>query len=122
MPQDKFGIEIQKGDVLAMVDTYKDYPPVLCVADRGFTAQFTKVSYMYLFGFETSINIGKHKTRHLVVINEEQTAGIINKMIQARLEYQEHYLNNQHFVLEAEEEIRAKINDLLEHSAKLKEE
>ena len=37
MALDKFGIEIQQGDILASVDTYKDYPPLLCVADGGFT-------------------------------------------------------------------------------------
>ena len=121
MPQDKFGIEIQRGDVLAMVNTHKDYPAVLCVASEGFTPQFTRISHIYLWGYELFINVNKKRTRHLVVLSEEQIEGLINKIVQQRLMYQAEQVRNQQFVQFTEEEIREKLNELLELSREIKE-
>lgn len=122
MPQDKFGIEIQHGDILAMVDTYKDCPPVLCVADSGFTPQYTRLSCIYLYG-EVSIQKDKYKTKHLIILSEEQVEGLINRMVIKRLEYQEEIraIRNDNFPRYTEEEIRAEINELIEYSRELKE-
>jgi len=119
MALDKFGIEIQRGDILATVDTYRDYPPVLCVADGGFTNHFTRTSIIYIFGYELQFRRGeRNKTKHLVVLNEEQVEGVILKIIQARLHYQNGRVN---FIQLTEEEIREQIQPLLRLSEELKE-
>lgn len=128
---DKFGTIIQRGDLIAMVDTYKDNPCVVGVATGGFTPFYTRCNYIHIWGGEIAlIENNKLKTRHLVVITEEQLNGITEKIVQKRLEYQEGILGNdahRRWAVEGqytdtENSIRAKLQELLAMSNEMKEE
>lgn len=110
--KDKFGIELEVGDVLALTDMHRDYSPILCVL-IGATPNFLKVKCIYMFAHKPHIMQTRFTSKNLVKVNEEQIESLTRMMFETRCKY---------VMEETIHTSQGVVNELLSISEKIKKE